>query len=226
MIAHYSPFIFWFTFFGVFHSVAAQEGFKNYVAKLIHPDFISYYWRAIYFLTSFYLYYGPVSEAFRECAAKFPSPLWIYPEPVQTMVRGLYLGGVLICYSAFIQADYLSFIGLKQLWAGLRTHVMGSPNDRSISIFGTNHLVVSGIYRWVRHPMLLGVLILVIATVRPTVGTAIQLALALSYIAVGVYFEEKRLVRLFGNDYLRYQKSVGAFLPRIPVFSEKKDFRC
>ena len=31
---------------------------------------------------------------------------------------------------------------------------------------------------------------------------------------IGGYFEERRMVKVFGGDYRRYQRQVGAYFPR------------
>lgn len=36
-----------------------------------------------------------------------------------------------------------------------------------------------------------------------------------TYMVIGGYYEERRLVRIFGQDYRRYQEQVGAFFPRL-----------
>jgi protein-S-isoprenylcysteine O-methyltransferase Ste14 len=37
----------------------------------------------------------------------------------------------------------------------------------------------------------------------------------LAYMLIGGYYEERRLIRIFGDDYLRYRRRVGAFTPRL-----------
>ena len=80
------------------------------------------------------------------------------------------------------------------------------------------HLVLVGLYRYVRNPMYVGVLILVS-------GWAVYLAspiLALYVIALAVAFhirvivnEEPLLNSRFGDEWVRYSANVGRWFPRL-----------
>jgi len=41
--------------------------------------------------------------------------------------------------------------------------------------------------------------------------------LIVAYFYIGAYYEEKKLVRIFGEVYSRYQKSVPQIFPSIPL---------
>jgi protein-S-isoprenylcysteine O-methyltransferase Ste14 len=77
-------------------------------------------------------------------------------------------------------------------------------------------LVTSGPYRWIRHPMYSGALILIVAASLLTanlvmvIGGAIMFAL----LAARSRLEEQRLVERFGDTYRDYQRRTGRFLPR------------
>jgi protein-S-isoprenylcysteine O-methyltransferase Ste14 len=34
-----------------------------------------------------------------------------------------------------------------------------------------------------------------------------------AYMVIGGYYEERRLIKVFGDDYRRYQRRVGAYFP-------------
>lgn len=80
-------------------------------------------------------------------------------------------------------------------------------------------LVVAGLYRFVRNPQYLGVL-LVVAGEALLTGRAVLLAyaalLAAGYHAFVVWHEEPALGRLFGPAYARYRDAVPRWLPRRP----------
>ena len=77
-------------------------------------------------------------------------------------------------------------------------------------------LITTGPYRWIRHPMYSAALLLVIAA---ALFTANALVLAggvamFALLAARSRLEEARLVEKFGEDYLRYRRRTGRFLPR------------
>jgi protein-S-isoprenylcysteine O-methyltransferase Ste14 len=83
----------------------------------------------------------------------------------------------------------------------------------------TEHLVVGGLYRYVRNPMYLAV----VATI---VGQALALGrfgllwyAAAVFVAVAVFvhgYEEPTLSRQFGDEYARYREEVRRWLPTWP----------
>lgn len=80
-------------------------------------------------------------------------------------------------------------------------------------------LVVVGLYRWVRNPMYVGALGILIGTIlatgsRSLAGYAVVFALACH--AFVVWYEEPALARRFGGSYERYRAAVPRWLPRRP----------
>jgi protein-S-isoprenylcysteine O-methyltransferase Ste14 len=77
-------------------------------------------------------------------------------------------------------------------------------------------LITDGIYSYVRHPLYLATISLFIGLMLiypfPTV---IAFAVSLSfYTMIGAYFEERKLVVHYGDEYLEYRKKVGFILPK------------
>ena len=70
------------------------------------------------------------------------------------------------------------------------------------------------LYRYVRHPMMLGFFFAFWATPHMSAGHLL-LAVGLSvYILIALHYEERDLVGLFGADYESYRKRVGMLVPR------------
>jgi protein-S-isoprenylcysteine O-methyltransferase Ste14 len=79
-------------------------------------------------------------------------------------------------------------------------------------------LVVVGPYRYVRNPMIAGVLIVVLGEAIIFGSVAIFILFVLFFIINHFYFirsEEPGLVKRFGDDYIRYTKNVPRWLPRL-----------
>ena len=203
-----------FGLFGLLHSIGAREPFKNALARWTSPFFVEHFWRLVYCALSFVaLYYGVAALHWTRHSE---NDVWliVYPDWFWQAIILLHLGSVLLLYVAFFQSDYLEFLGLKQAWQGLLA-LLGMPvRPATVELFGTHRLVVIGVYGWVRHPMLVGGLLFLL-TSGPSVNNLIYTAMYAAYMLIGGYYEERRLVRIFGDDYLRYRARVGAFFPRL-----------
>src|SRR5262244_676098 len=79
------------------------------------------------------------------------------------------------------------------------------------------HLVVRGLYRYVRNPMYVSVATILIGEVILFMSTAIIIEtgvfMVLVYLFV-VYYEEPTLRRQFGESYERYTQTVSRWIPR------------
>jgi protein-S-isoprenylcysteine O-methyltransferase Ste14 len=70
-------------------------------------------------------------------------------------------------------------------------------------------------YKYVRHPIQTGVLIGVWVTPLMT-KTQIILSLGFTvYIFVGLWFEERDLIKEHGESYLAYKKETGSVFPKL-----------
>ena len=79
-------------------------------------------------------------------------------------------------------------------------------------------LVTSGPYRWIRHPMYLGGLMLLVAYVLLTASWVMAVLVVVASVAivpVRIRREEANLIAKFGNDYRDYMKHTGRCFPRL-----------
>jgi protein-S-isoprenylcysteine O-methyltransferase Ste14 len=80
-------------------------------------------------------------------------------------------------------------------------------------------LVVAGLYRHVRNPQYVGVVLVVVGEALLT-GRVVLFGyaalLAIGYHLFVRYYEEPTLGRLFGEPYARYREAVPRWLPRRP----------
>ena len=214
LFADYWPSLAAFGAFGLLHSVGAQEPFKNALARWTGPFFVDHFWRLVYCALSYLaLYYGIASPHW---ARNTDNDLWlvVYPGWLWQVVTVLHLGSIALMYIAFLQSDYLEFLGIKQAGRGVHSLIARLPKRPELELFGTHRLVVDGVYGWVRHPMLVAGLLFLL-TSGPSLNNIIYTAMYLAYMLIGGYYEERRMVRIFGDDYLDYRRHVGAFTPRL-----------
>jgi protein-S-isoprenylcysteine O-methyltransferase Ste14 len=83
----------------------------------------------------------------------------------------------------------------------------------------TEHLVVGGLYRYVRNPMYLAVVATIVgqALALGRFGLLWYAATVFVVIALFVHgYEEPTLSRQFGNEYARYRREVGRWIPSRP----------
>jgi len=76
-------------------------------------------------------------------------------------------------------------------------------------------LVASGIYRLSRNPMYLGMVAMLFGIALYVGSLPFYLAAAVYLVVIDLYFcpyEEKRLIDVFGDDYLAYRKRVRRWL--------------
>ena len=79
----------------------------------------------------------------------------------------------------------------------------------------TARLEQTGLHKWVRHPLYSGTILLVwcIFLWRPSASNLISAACITIYTRIGIYYEEKKLVVLFGKEYLTYASKVPMLVP-------------
>ena len=106
---------------------------------------------------------------------------------------------------------------LYGLWQTNVWHFLGLCQLFDIPLDGREDcrppLVVFGLYRWVRHPLYFWGLVLIWLTPQMTVNRLALFASFSVYLYVGTFFEERRLVAEFGDDYRAYQRQVPRMIP-------------
>jgi protein-S-isoprenylcysteine O-methyltransferase Ste14 len=124
-----------------------------------------------------------------------------WPAATLTAMFGL---GWLIAMASTFQIDHFELFGLRQV-----VDIMRGAADR-VQAFKTPFL-----YRLVRHPLMLGLLLAFWATPHMTAGHLLFAVMNTAYILVGVRLEERDLVTTFGATYELYRQRVPMLLPRL-----------
>ena len=215
-ILDYLPSLAAFAVFGWLHSLFAQDGFKQWLARQTGPFFVEHFWRLVYCVLSFVALYHVIGTLHWDNNPDGNHWLINYPDWLWRCVLIVHLGSVAMIWLAFLQSDYLEFWGFKQAWLGVRT-LAGRPVTKPPApLFGTGRLVQTGLYRFVRHPMLAGGLLFLL-TSGPSRNNIVFLCMYAAYMVIGAHYEERRLLRIFGEHYRRYREHVGAFVPRLSL---------
>lgn len=78
-------------------------------------------------------------------------------------------------------------------------------------------LKVEGIHKYVRHPLYLGTLLFIwgLFFIFPLLNNLIAAAAITTYVLIGIKFEEKKLLKEFGNVYAEYIKNVPGLIPKL-----------
>jgi len=79
-----------------------------------------------------------------------------------------------------------------------------------------SHLITTGVYESIRHPMYSADLILAwgIVVVYPLVSVLFSVVWLTIVMIIWSYIEEAALIKKFGEEYISYQKKTPMFIPR------------
>ncbi len=182
--------------FGLQHSVMARKGFKDVITKLI-PSASE---RSTYVLLT-----GIVLAFVLWQWRPIPIAVWsVQTEIAQNIIYGLLISGwVLIVFSSFL-INHFELFGLQQIWFNLIKKPIPEISFK-----------MPLLYKTVRHPIMLGVLIGTWSIPHMTIGHLV-FALAMTvYIVIGVKMEERDLIANHGEAYLRYKEQVPGLIPNL-----------
>lgn len=111
------------------------------------------------------------------------------------------LGWVMVLVSTFL-INHFDLFGLRQVYLHFQ------DKDYSDVKFQT-----TGLYKIVRHPIMLGFIIAFWAAPHMTVGHLLFAIGTTAYIVIGVHFEEHDLKAYLGDEYSTYQGEVPMLCP-------------
>jgi len=118
--------------------------------------------------------------------------------------------GWLLLLVATFMVDHFDLFGLRQVWL----HYRGRP-------YTPPPFMTRGAYRYVRHPIMLGILVGIWVTPTMTLGHLLLAAGFTVYIWLGTRVEERDLVSHLGDDYRHYQATVPRLMPRFTAIGKE-----
>lgn len=179
--------------FGMQHSIMARLGFKSLIVKFV-PKSLE---RSVYVLatcvvlTWFYLAWQPI-----------PTLVWqAQGATAYVLIGSFLLGAGLVLWSTFM-ISHTQLFGIGQAWHAF-TGKYQSPDQ----------FITPAMYKFSRHPMYLGILIVFWSTPIMTVGHLVAASLFSIYVFIGIGYEERDLLRQFGDQYRDYMQRVPQLLP-------------
>jgi methanethiol S-methyltransferase len=191
-------------FWGFLHSLLASRKMKVMVPRWFGEHLARYYRLAYNLLAG--LSFLPILVI----AAVTPDRrLYNVPLPWSgLMVLGEFMA-VVALVAGFRQTDTWEFLGLRQLM-GTASSIQ-TENGPVETVQG--HLVTSGLYKYVRHPLYsAGIAFIWLLPVMTINVLAINFALTV-YVVVGAYLEERKLQGEFGREYSDYTAVTPMFIP-------------
>jgi hypothetical protein len=141
-----------------------------------------------------------------------------YPWDIIILIpQFLSLGGIIWTFRYFSLSEFAGFSQIKR-WkegnfiAGWEEDMQDERNSKDVYDEKLT-LKIEGPYKVVRHPLYLFTIIFLI--LRPTMDLfyLVFLIFLIAYFYIGSFYEERKLVCAFGDQYRKYQESVPRLFP-------------
>lgn len=189
--------------FAVQHSIMARPGFKKWWTKIV-PEAVE--------RTTFVFFSSAILALLFWQWQPMPEAVWnVTFEPAILILWAVCAVGWLTVLASTFMISHAHLFGLKQVHKFLR-----KENQPPLE-FDTPAL-----YRYVRHPIMLGFLVAFWATPHMSEGHLLFAVATTGYILLALQFEERDLVKLFGDRYIEYRKRVRMLIP-VPKRSRVND---
>jgi len=180
--------------FGLQHSVMARSWFKDRWTRVV-PDPIE---RSTFVLGS-----ALVLLALAWFWRPLPTTIWDVDGPAGWVLWGVFGLGLAIVVLSSCQISHTSLFGLRQVYEYYRGRSSSPPPFQT-----------PGLYRYVRHPLMTGILLWIWATPHMTLGHLLLAGGLTVYVLVGTRLEERTLIDVHGEAYREYRRTVPMLLPR------------
>lgn len=178
--------------FGLQHSIMARPFFKQFFQRHFgHPgERATFVWAAGVTMLILLALWQPL-----------PGVVWSAESTLgRGVMWGLFLFGWAYLFAATFAINHFDLFGLRQIWLAINNRPYEPPAFKE-----------SWMYRYSRHPIMLGALIGLWCVPEMTVTKLVAALTFTAYIFIGVAFEERDLLAAFGERYADYKRRVGMF---------------
>jgi protein-S-isoprenylcysteine O-methyltransferase Ste14 len=188
--------------FALHHSGFARSGAKAWLARRLPRGLERslYVWVASLLFLVVCLAWRPV-----------PGVAWEASGAARGLLYCVQLAGIVLTLKSASRIDIWDLSGVRQARAAAGMEAVGhaaAPAQTAEPLAPDSSLEVSGPYRWVRHPIYFGWVLLVFGAPTMTSGRLLWAAISTLYLVVAIPFEERALSREFGRAYTSYQQKV------------------
>jgi methanethiol S-methyltransferase len=196
-----------FLLFAFVHSITVARTFKEACKRLLGDTFMRVYYRALYNVVSVIT----AAAAFYFIRTVPDRHLWTAPWWLQALLYGVRIGALLFAWRTFDHLDAGEFLGIRQI----RRYLKQGEKQGNIEGLTQQELVSKGVYCIVRHPLYLAGIVYFTFDPHVTMNGLTVTALADLYFVFGMMIEERRFIKMYGDQYREYRKRVPRMIPSL-----------
>jgi methanethiol S-methyltransferase len=180
--------------FALQHSVMARPGFKERWTRFVPKpaERSTYVLLTALVLALLFWQWQPL-----------PGIVWNVENPAgRLLLQGLFWLGWVILLSSTFMINHFDLFGLRQVYLRLKNQP-----------YRPVPFVQMAFYRFIRHPIMLGILIGIWATPTMSAGHLLFAAATTAYVFFGIFLEEHDTRRALGESYEDYRRATPMILP-------------
>ncbi len=180
--------------FAIQHNVMARPWFKKWCTQVI-PHSIE--------RSTFVLLASLLLDLLYWQWRAMPGVVWNVEGVVgRNLLLALFWTGWLIVLLSTFMINHFDLFGLRQVFLNLRGQAYRPLEFKTW-----------GLYKLVRHPLMLGFIIAFWATPTMTTGHLVFALVTTVWILISIQLEERDLIKAHGTDYQRYREETAMLLP-------------